>query len=121
MSAPRKRFEEHSPRWQRNALKEGIEPRRWNAWFKLSPTTRKTTDAREYGKGQSVADQKRAQAEAAAAARFQREFPNARMSTVKYNVRRMDNTQLRFMKTASKSAIQRRAAAGGTDNLFWYR
>lgn len=51
MSSPGKRFTDHSSRWQREQLKSGVDPRRWDAWQNLAPSTRKGADRNDYARG----------------------------------------------------------------------
>lgn len=60
MAAQVKRFRDHSPRWQREALKNGIDPSRWDRWRKLSPAVRKRTTPTDYATGKTVRQQLRA-------------------------------------------------------------
>jgi len=57
--AQRKRFGEHSRRWQREALRKGIDPHKWDQWRKLSSRSRKATSPVEYATGTSVRTQLR--------------------------------------------------------------
>lgn len=59
MAAQVKRFKDHSPRWQREALKRGVDPKRWDHWRSLSPKTRRVTNPTDYAKGQTVRAQVR--------------------------------------------------------------
>lgn len=59
MAAQVKRFGDHSQRWQRDALRKGIDPNKWDRWRKLSPATRKATNPTDYAKGKSVRAQLR--------------------------------------------------------------
>lgn len=59
MAAQVKRFRDHSARWQREALRKGIDPAKWDRWRKLSPTVRKRTNPTDYATGQSVRAQLR--------------------------------------------------------------
>lgn len=54
MAAQVKRFNDHSARWQREALKRGVDPKRWDHWRTLSAKTRKATTPTDYASGQSV-------------------------------------------------------------------
>lgn len=60
MSAQVKRFKDHSPRWQREALRKGVDPALWDRWRKLSPKVRKATNPTDYSTGKSVRNQLRA-------------------------------------------------------------
>lgn len=55
-----KRFRDHSPRWQREALKKGIDPSKWDRWTKLSPKSRRVTNPNVYATGEGVLAQIRA-------------------------------------------------------------
>lgn len=52
-----KRFEDHSERWKREARKDGIDAKKWNAWRNLSAKSRKATSPREYAQGKTVRTQ----------------------------------------------------------------
>jgi hypothetical protein len=60
MAAMVKPFGEHSQRWQREQLRKGLDPKKWDRWRKLSPKIRKTTNPFEYAKGTTVRSQLRA-------------------------------------------------------------
>jgi hypothetical protein len=60
MAAQVKRFRDHSARWQREALKKGIDPAKWDRWRTLSPKVRKATSPTQYATGQTVRAQLRA-------------------------------------------------------------
>lgn len=120
-----KRFEEHSERWQKQARKEGVKPERWNSWLKLSESTRKTTDPRKYGVGQSIAAQrierKRTKAEQSIAAKRK----HGRKSVIRHNVARMTEKDLDWTIRASAQQLSQRASAktvsGYASNPWWYR
>lgn len=59
MAAMVKPFGEHSQRWQREQLRKGIDPKKWDRWRKLSPKARKATNPTEYAKGTTVREQLR--------------------------------------------------------------
>jgi hypothetical protein len=59
MAAQVKRFKDHSPRWQRDALRKGIDPAKWDRWRKLSPKIRRATNPTDYASGVSVRAQLR--------------------------------------------------------------
>jgi hypothetical protein len=59
MAALVKPFGEHSQRWQREQLRKGIDPKKWDRWRKLSPAARKATSPFEYAKGVTVRSQLR--------------------------------------------------------------
>ncbi len=122
MSAPRKRFEEHSPRWQREQRRAGIDPKRWNQWLKLRPATRKGTDIRKYAghPPQSVRDQKLAGLRAAALANMSTKLTNPNMSLLRRNVGKMSAKQLRFAANASLKSLRTKAKQKTPGNLFYY-
>lgn len=59
MAAQVKPFKDHSARWQRDALKRGIDPAKWDRWRKLSPKARKATNPVDYSTGTPVRTQLR--------------------------------------------------------------
>lgn len=124
MSRPGKRFEQHSVRWQREARRDGISPKRWNAWFKLSARSRKLVGIRPYAHGETVRSVIRAAAELAAAKNFLKVEPSARAQTVRRGIRRMTLAELRWTTKATGDAIRKRAGvkpANGEINNWWYR
>lgn len=58
MASSWKPWETHTPQWRAKAIAEGLTKQRWNAYGKLSPATRKTTNPREYAKGETVRKQR---------------------------------------------------------------
>lgn len=54
-----KPFGDHSQRWQREQIRKGIDPKKWDRWRKLSPKVRKATSPFEYAKGNTVRTQLR--------------------------------------------------------------
>lgn len=127
MSAPRKRFEEHSARWQREQRAKGIDPKRWNRWLTLRPETRRGTDVRKYAghPPQSVRDQKLAGLRAAAVANMLAKLPASHNEKhVRRNVLRMSPRQLRFASKASGADLQRKASreykSGNRTSPFFY-
>lgn len=60
MAAQVKRFRDHSPRWQREQLRKGVDPAKWDRWRKLSPKVRKATNPTDYSTGKTVRTQLRA-------------------------------------------------------------
>jgi hypothetical protein len=57
MAAQVKRFGDHSKRWQREARKKGIDPKKWDRWRQLTPKSRKVTNPADYGSGETVRHQ----------------------------------------------------------------
>lgn len=124
----RKAFADHSARWQKQALRDGIDPKRWDAWRKLSASSRKVSDPRKYAQGVTVADQRREARETAArnrligalggkvtprmAGRIAREIP-ARDQNRIIKMGRMD--VIRFV--TRKAGLKPRY---GERNPYWY-
>lgn len=61
MASQVKRFRDHSTRWQRAALRRGVDPGKWDRWRTLSSKSRKVTDPYEYATGKPVREQIRSQ------------------------------------------------------------
>jgi|SRR5688572_25933230 len=123
MSAPRKKWADHSVRWQREKSRQGLSQRRWDAWFNLSSRSRKVADPYKYAKGQSVATQRRDSAESKALANMKRHFPQGRVSTMEQGVAVMSAAQLKWTSTATGMQMRKRASAkplGGERNPWWY-
>lgn len=121
-----KRFEEHSERWQKQARKEGVDPKRWNSWLKLSDNTRKATDPRKYGSGHTVSAQRIERKRAL----VERKMNDARLgigrkAVVRHNVGRMLEKDLDWTLSASGQSIRKRASlkhvTGYDSNPWWYR
>ena len=55
-----KPFGDHSPRWQREQIGKGVDPKLWDRWRSLSAKARKGTDPAAYAKGKPVRQQLRA-------------------------------------------------------------
>ena len=123
MSAPRKRWDEHSDRWKREKTRQGLTKSRWDRWFKLSPKSRKIADPYKYAKGESVREQLRSPLEQSAYVNFVTQFPTARMSTVRLGIAAMTPKQLKWTATANAAQIAGKARAKYTTgrNPFWYR
>lgn len=120
-----KKWEDHSPRWQRDQSRKGLDKSRWNAWLKLSGSTRKQTDPRKYAAGQSIAGQKRERKEQEVIRKIQSSASRtARPSTIAHNVRKMSDTDLDWTLKASPQAIRKRASmpkvSGYIKNPWWY-
>lgn len=54
-----KRFRDHSARWQRARLREGVDPKRWDRYTKLSAKTRREVGQLDYARGRSVTELRR--------------------------------------------------------------
>ena len=57
MTAQVKPFGDHSQRWQKEQLRKGVDPKKWDRWRKLSPKSRKATNPTDYARGTTVRDQ----------------------------------------------------------------
>jgi hypothetical protein len=141
MAAQVKRFKDHSPRWQREALRKGIDPALWDRWRKLSPKVRKATNPTDYSTGKTVRTQLRAPLLTAAtnkvlAIHTIRGARRADMSPVRITaVRRnldhpgagMTNAKLRRIMRMSPQALAAevddslsRSYSSGDRSPFWY-
>lgn len=141
MAAQVKRFRDHSARWQREALKKGIDPKKWDRWRSLSPKVRKATNPTEYASGNTVRSQLRApllnaavnrvaaihrmrgatrqdgSAVKIAAIRRNLDHPDAGMSNAK--LRRIVNMTPQRLVTVVDDSLYRDYAAGER-SPFWY-
>lgn len=121
-----KKWEDHSPRWQREQSRKGLDKSRWNAWLKLSESTRKHSDPSKYAAGQSIAGQRRERKEQQAVTKIQSlASRTARTSTIAHNVRRMSDADLDWTLKASPNTIRKRASmrkvSGYVKNPWWYQ
>ena len=119
-----KRWEDHSPRWQRQAKREGLTPQRWNGWLKLSDKTRKETDPRKYAAGVSVAGQRVERKREAAVNAIRKAMGlRQRKSVIENNVNQMKESDLDWTNKATARQIRQRAAMkkvpGYTRNPWW--
>jgi hypothetical protein len=141
MAAQVKRFKDHSARWQREALKKGINPAKWDRWRTLSPKVRKVTNPAQYATGKTVRTQMRApllnaatnrllaihrsrgatrqdgSAIQFAAVRRNLDHPQAGMSNAK--LRRLVNMSPQRLVTEVDDSLSRRYDAGER-SPFWY-
>lgn len=141
MAAQVKRFKDHSARWQREQLKRGVDPAKWDRWRKLSPAVRKATNPTDYSTGKSVRAQLRAPLLTAAvnklivihrvrgatkadgspirlsAIRRNLDHPAAGMSNSK--LRRLINLAPRKLVTEVDDSLSRRYDVGQR-SPFWY-
>lgn len=124
-SGVRKSWDDHSPRWKREAEKQGLTKQRWDAWRKLSTKTRRETDPRRYASGETVAEIRRDKLEAAAVRHMITTLgARVRRSTILKGVSEMTMEELRFAGSATKEQLGKRAArkmSGRVHNPFWYR
>ena len=123
MSAPRKKWDDHSARWKREQTRKGLTKSKWDSWFKLSAKSKKVADPYKYAAGMSVAEQRVVKAKAAALSNMRKHFPQARIGTVRLGIEEMTSEQLRWTANASAAQIRRRAAVkpqSGTRNPWWY-
>lgn len=123
MSAPRKRWDEHSDRWKREKTREGLSKSRWDNWFKLSSKSRKVADPYKYAKGESVRSQIRTPLEHSVVAHMVMTFPRTRMATVRLGVKEMTPAQMKWTVQANAAQIAQKARAkytSGRRNPWWY-
>ena len=127
--ATRKPWNEHSERWKRQATREGLDPKRWDAWRKLSPKSRAKTDPRRYAAGESVQKQtvdklRRDAVDAIMSAKG----GDAREFTVRRGVQKMTTKELHKITGMTPGALDsyitrkaRQPMAPGVRNPYWYR
>jgi hypothetical protein len=122
-----KRWEDHSPRWQREQSRKGLDKKRWNAWLKLSDKTRKSTTPDAYAAGKSVADQRvEGKIQQVVNKMLTVQF-DVRPSVIRHNVGRMSEVDLNWTLKASPKAIRQRAGDKSLKtkyrgvNPWWYR
>ncbi len=111
-----KSWADHSDRWKREALRDGLSPKRWDAWQRLSPSSRKATHPRQYAQGVSVREQKLRTLRTAAAKNLVAKTGAAEKRTAR-NIAKMTPAELRFAARATEKQLRRRAK---TNRLFWY-
>jgi hypothetical protein len=123
MSAPQKRWDDHSPRWKREAVKQGLSKQKWDSWLKLSEKSKKIAAPREYAAGKSVAEQRRAKIETDVVEHMQATV-GGRIGTVRAGAAIMTSEQLRWTLKASAKQIRHRArtykVSAGQRNPWWY-
>lgn len=121
-----KKWEEHSPRWQREQTRKGLDKKRWNAWLKLSDKTRKVTTPDAYAAGKSVANQRVEGKIRRAIEKMLKIQFNTRPATVVKGVRSMSEKDLDWTLKASERSIRGRAKDKsiknryGGRNPWWY-
>lgn len=136
MAAQVKKFAEHSARWQRDARRKGIDPKRWDKWRTLSPKSRRQTNPYTYSKGQRVTEIVRSQLLDAATTKVVAVHNNQRNVQVRrLAVRRnlshpdaqMSNNRLRRLVNMTPQKLQReiddslsRNYSSGERSPFWY-
>lgn len=106
--AIRKRWEDHSARWQREHTKRGETRSRWNAYLKLSTRTRKTVDPNAYAMGISVANVRFGSTYSAAFKKMTEDM-FGRVKTVVKGLSVMTAEELSWTAKAPDEAIIRRA------------
>lgn len=122
-----KKWEEHSPRWQREQSRKGLDKKRWNAWLKLSDKTRKVTTPNAYAAGKSVANQRLEGKIKRATEKMLTVQFEVRPAVVRRNVARMSEKDLDWTLKASAKAIRMRAGDKSVKNRYngsnpwWYR
>lgn len=121
-----KKWEDHSPRWQREQTRKGLDKKRWNNWLKLSEKTRKASDPSDYAAGKSIADQAKARKLDAAFKKLIALKPAGRPTAfIRRNVERMTEKDLNWTIKATPDQIRARARQknipGYVRNPFWYQ
>jgi len=133
MTASGKSFEQHSARWQREQLRNGVDPKRFNSWAKLSPSSKKTVDRTSYAQGGSAvrlkAEARRNNALKQLVQGLEHKTGRAIKGTrVIKNVRKMSRKQLKQLENLLsteggidkiRQLASRRPPEGGT-NVWWY-
>jgi hypothetical protein len=129
--ATRKPWDEHSERWKRRAIRDGLDPRRWNAWRNLSPKTRAQTDPRRYAQGESVHTQhvtKLRQSVVAGIMNAKAGDPKLREFTVRRGVQMLSTRELQKMSKMTTGVLSdyitkkaRQPVPTGQRNPYWYR
>lgn len=122
MSTPQKKWDDHSPRWRREAEKQGLSKHKWDSWLKLSEKSKKVAQPREYAAGRSVAEQRRAKMENDVAEHMNA-MVGGRIGTARAGAAIMSSEQLRWTLKASASQIRHRASKkvpNGQRNPWWY-
>jgi hypothetical protein len=126
----RKKFSEHSARWQREAKRDGLSAAKWDKWSKLSAKSRKASDPREYAKGKPVVVQARENKQSTVYKMLvQVHGSTGRPATIRRGVSEMSSAQLnRVMNMSPLSRLHdyivkqaRRPVHPGEFNPFWYR
>lgn len=132
MASQVKPWDSHSDRWKRQKLREGLNPKKWDAWRKLAPASRRTTNPTAYAKGSTVREQRR---EPLVRAAIDRALAWATPSSskpvnealIRRNMNRASNKALKRyanmtdmqINTLDKRA-QRGRKRGGSASPFWY-
>lgn len=122
-----KKWEDHSPRWQREQTRKGLDKKRWNAWLKLSEKTRRDTSPNAYAAGKSISNQRSERKIQQVVSKMVTIQFNVRPSVVRRNVSRMSEEDLNWTLKASDVAIRKRAADKSQVNRYngvnpwWYR
>lgn len=58
MARQMKAWGDHSPKWQKQQEKAGLNPKLWDRWRRLSPKTRANSNPVDYAKGISIPQQR---------------------------------------------------------------
>jgi hypothetical protein len=127
--ATRKPWDDHSERWKRQAKREGLDPKRWNAWIKLSPKSRAKSDPRRYAAGESVQKQNLDKLRRDAVnAILNAKGGDAREFTVRRGVQNLSNRELHKIGQMPPGPLgdyitrkARQPMPPGQRNPYWYR
>ncbi len=123
MSKPRKRWADHSPRWKREASRDGMTPQRWDRWLRLKTDVKAETDPRRYAAGVPIPTLIHEYLSPKATDRMLQMKATARLSTIAAGVEEMTIAQLRWTIKAPAQDISRRARRKyppGERNPWWY-
>ena len=129
-----KTWMEHSPAWRSKASAEGATRQRWDGWFKLSPTARKTTSQRDYATGLTFTEAKRKHLQRMVYLKMRRLSPSyVRNATIDRRILDMSDVDLKWTADATLDDIKKRASVQTKDkkfpdyqdinerNVWWYR
>lgn len=119
-----KPFGAHSARWQREARRHGLSPKRWDRWLNLSAKTRSRVSQRDYASGLSVRTVLRRTAEDRALANMRARLGFVREATIRRGVRMQTMAQLLWTSRASGQQLTSRAGRKVSQddiNPWWYR
>lgn len=123
----RKPFRSHSERWQREAIRDGVDPKRWDRWTELSEKSRANSDPRKYAQGQSVPAQQRELKVSDLSAKINQAMPNIGDRTAGRIAKRLPSRELNKLAKMDPNKrpayIRKRAAMRpepGQSNPYWY-
>lgn len=122
-----RKFSQYTPRTQREYLRDGIDPKRFNRWLNLKPETKKLVDRKTYARGFTAVELVKEARRKKIAERVIKELRKTatkrtvNTQRVRANVQNMTPAQLRIAMSASGNELRRRAGRKmSTKNNFWY-